>query len=136
VNTIVVDASIAVKLLVDEGDQRVAMSLLAVHELVAPEFMVLEVANALWVKVRAGQITRRDAVAAMDALDKLGFDYFALRPLKSRAQSLSFELDASVYDCAYWAICEAKGIPLATADRAFVTKLRRAGRDYRQILLL
>ena len=62
----VVDASVAVKLLVDEPDSDAARQLAASgEELHAPRLMASEVANALWRKARAGQIERADAGAAL-----------------------------------------------------------------------
>ena len=58
----VVDASVAVKLLVDEPDSDAARALTASgEELHAPRLMASEVANALWRKARLGQIERADA---------------------------------------------------------------------------
>ena len=61
----VVDARVAVKLLVDEPDSDAARALTASgEELHAPRLMASEVANALWRKARLGQIERADAGAA------------------------------------------------------------------------
>jgi len=64
-----IDASVAVKLLVDEPDSDAARELAASgRELHAPRLMASEVANALWRKARQGQIERADVGAAMALL--------------------------------------------------------------------
>ena len=62
----VVDASVAVKWLVEEPDSDAALALAeSGEELHAPRLMASEVANALWRKARLGQIERADASAAL-----------------------------------------------------------------------
>jgi len=53
---LVPDASVAVKWIVAEEDSLEAETLLVGNELHAPRLMVSEIANALWSKVRRGQI--------------------------------------------------------------------------------
>ena len=54
---LVVDASVAVKWLVEEEDSEAADRLLEQrHELFAPRLMASEVGNALWRKVRMGEL--------------------------------------------------------------------------------
>ena len=65
----VVDASAAVKLLVDELGSNAARELAAsTRELHVPRLMASEVANALWREARQGQVERADAGAAMALL--------------------------------------------------------------------
>ena len=56
--TFVVDASVAVKWLVNEQASEAAHRLLNSEErLVAPDFIVVEVGNVLWKKLRRGELT-------------------------------------------------------------------------------
>ena len=66
---VVVDASVAVKWLVDEEFSSSAARLLdADFTLVAPELLFAEVSNALWAMRRRGDITPDDLAEAVDVL--------------------------------------------------------------------
>ena len=71
---LVVDASVAVKWLVEEEHSDAADRLLdGNHELFAPRLMASEVGNALWRKVRMGELERSRAGALAAAIS---FEYF------------------------------------------------------------
>jgi predicted nucleic acid-binding protein len=53
---VVVDASVALKWLVEETGSDLAERVAAQHELIAPELIVAEVQNALWRVERAGRL--------------------------------------------------------------------------------
>jgi len=54
---VVVDASVAIKWLLEESGTRPAVRLLAERRpLLAPDLMLIEAANALWKKVRRGEM--------------------------------------------------------------------------------
>lgn len=116
--TLVVDASVAFKWLVEEAGSAEAEALLARGDsLVAPDLVLVEVANALWCKVGRGEVSGEQAVLA---LDRLGVFFDALIPdqrLAPRALDIAFRLRHPVYDCLYLACAEAADGVLATADR-------------------
>lgn len=94
---IVLDASVAMKLYVDEDDADRARALFATSQtLIAPELVVAEVCNAAWRLLRKGEITARqlDIIAedVGDAFDRL----VALPPLAPRAAALARQLDHPV----------------------------------------
>ncbi len=116
----VVDASVAVKLLVDEPDSGAARALAANgQELHAPRLMVAEVANALWRKARQGQIERADAGAAMTALSDIPVRWNDDETVGADAARLALALDHPVYDCVYLALAHRIGATVVTADRRF-----------------
>ena len=118
----VVDASVAVKLLVDEPDSGAARALAASgQELHAPRLMVAEVANALWRKARQGQFERTDAGAAMAALSDMPMRWNDDETVGADAVRLALALDHPVYDCVYLALAHRIGATVVTADRRFVT---------------
>ena len=118
----VVDASVAVKLLVDEPDSDAARELAANgQELHAPRLMASEVASALWRKARAGQIERADAGAAMAALSDMPVRWNDDEVVSADAVRLALALDRPVYDCVYLALAHRIGATVVTADRRFVT---------------
>ena len=119
---LVVDASVAVKLLVDEPDSDAARELAASgQELHAPRLMASEVANALWRKSRRGQIERADAGAAMASLSDMPLRWSDDEAVSADAVRLVLALDHPVYDCVYLALAHCIGATVVTADRRFVT---------------
>ena len=118
----VVDASVAVKLLVDEPDSDAARELAAsAQELHAPRLMASEVANALWRKARLGQIERADASAALALLSDMPVRWNDDETVSADAVRLALALDHPVYDCMYLALAHRIGATVVTADRRFVT---------------
>ncbi len=118
----VVDASVAVKLLVDEPDSDAARELAASgQELHAPRLMASEVANALWRRARQGQIERADACAAMALLPDMPVRWNDDETVSADAIRLALALDHSTFDCVYLALAHRIGATVVTADRRFVT---------------
>ncbi len=118
----VVDASVAVKLLVDEPDSHAARELAASdHELHAPRLMASEVASALWRKARLGEVERADAGAALAWLPDMPVRWNDDETVSADAVRLALVLDHPVYDCMYLALAHRIGATVVTADRQFVT---------------
>ena len=124
-----VDASFAVKWFVPEDLSDAADALLTgEHELCAPDFMLVEAANALWKKVRADQTT---AAAADEALSVLAAGIVDLRPtppLLPRAMKMANDIGQPVHDCVYVAAAEAWTGTLVTADRRLAETADRGDR--------
>jgi predicted nucleic acid-binding protein len=118
---LVVDASAVVPCFVPERFSAAARRWLEFADvLLAPEFLALECANALWKKMRRGEITQDDATSA---LTHIGGGLIKLRSssaLALAAFQLGSELDHPVYDCTYVALAEAENAGLLTADRKLV----------------
>ena len=123
-----VDASVVVKLFVDEpGSAEAERLVIDGHELVAPELLLLEVANALHRKLQAQAILTDDLLPAIDRMQRSLLD---LRPVSAsvrRAVELALIIDHPVYDCLYLALAEQLRAPLVTADRRFLDAATRAG---------
>lgn len=60
--TIVVDASVAIKWVVEEEGSDAAAAL-ADQDLTAPSLLMVECANVLWVKARRGELTSSEALS-------------------------------------------------------------------------
>jgi predicted nucleic acid-binding protein len=122
---LVVDASVALKWLIDEPDSELADQLLdGTHDFLAPELIIPEVLNAAWRHRRLGEIADAQfdhiVVRVADSL----ISCRPLRPLAPRAAALARELDHPVYDCFYLALAETEEAPLITADRRLLGVVR------------
>ena len=118
----VIDASVAVKLLVDEADSDAARELAASgQQLHAPRLMASEVANALWRKARVGEIERADAGAALALMTDMPVRWNDDELVSADAVRLALALDHPVYDCVYLALAHRIGAVMLTADSRFVT---------------
>jgi predicted nucleic acid-binding protein len=123
--TLVVDASVAVKWLVPEPLTDAAERVLASdEELVVPDLLPIEVANALWKKVRRRELGRDDAVGALELLATLRLDVRSTSPLMPRAVALAVDLGHPVYDCVYLALAEATRGRLVVNDGPLLRAIR------------
>ena len=121
---LVVDASVAVKWLVEEEHSDAADRLLGGnHELFAPRLMASEVGNALWRKVRMGELERSRAGALAAAISEMAVRWTEDEEVGPDAVRLSLALDRPVYDCVYLALAHRLGATLVTADIRFVNAL-------------
>ena len=122
----VVDASVAVKWLVEEDHSDEAIGLLeGGSRLVAPTLLFAETANALWAMHRRGEISADDVSDAVDALRAAP----VLLPtpmleLAAAASRLGIDLVHPVYDCFYLALAIQTQYPVVTADKRFHDKVR------------
>ena len=121
---VVVDASLAVKWLVQEEDSPRAHAVLALwdrdeQQLAAPDLLRFEVTNALHRRVASGEMTVREAGVLAENLFA-DFDFHRTPQLHVRALELASELgQGAVYDCHYLALAEALECELWTADERF-----------------
>lgn len=122
--TLVVDASVACKWLVEEAGSTEAAKLLAGNEeLIAPDLVIPEVCNALRSKLRAGQIA---AALALELVEGIAGFFDALVPstrLAARSFAIAETLDQPVYDCFYLALAEHADTRLVTADARLLRRL-------------
>lgn len=125
---LVVDASIAVKWLVEEEQSELAERLFgSAHDLHAPRLMASEVSNALWAKVRRHQIRRDEAEVLVTAIAGMPLRWFDDEHICADAVRLALALDRPVYDCIYLALGHRLGATLVTADIRFMDTVKMAG---------
>lgn len=122
---LVIDASIALKLALNEAGT-VAARKLAAHadELIAPELMMIEAANALWANVRRGVITAENARVGLRLIGGAGIDIVSGQDLIQHAFDIANELAHPVYDCIYLALALDEDLPLVTADARFLMRVQ------------
>ena len=125
VGTIVLDASAAVALLVREGDSDAAATLFVqAIGVFAPDLLRVEVANALWSKVRLKKLSPAAAKTALINLDGLGITWQPLdAEILNKALELALILEHPVYDCLYVSLAQSKHAQLLTLDRRFLKRL-------------
>jgi predicted nucleic acid-binding protein len=113
--TVVVDASVLVVALTDDGSHGIrARARLRGERLLAPELIDLEVASVVRRLCRSGRLAAGRAGSVLTDLAGLGFERVSHRPLLPRCWELRENL--TPYDAAYVAVAEAFDAPLLTAD--------------------
>lgn len=134
--TIVVDASVAIKWILEEDGSQAARQLVADEVLVAPDFLIIESANVLWAAARAGKLSVDRAKSALAAISATPIQFLSATDYGDAAQSLAFELEHPVYDSLYLAVALAERAVLVTADRRFASRVVRHGVHAHAVRLL
>jgi len=120
VKPLILDASVVAKWFLDEEFAEPARRLLFYKDLLfAPDFLVLELDNVFWKRVRRKDLSREDADAARAELRDLPLLYAPFHVLRDSAFELANQVARSVYDCLYLALAIALDGRVATADRKF-----------------
>ncbi len=121
---IVIDASVAVKWVLNEPRTEAAVALRQL-ELLAPALWLAEAANALWRHVRLGEFNSEQALARLSELEKAPVASLAIEPHVAHALRLAAEGDHPVYDCIYLAVALHQSTHVVTDDRRFVAAAAR-----------
>src|SRR5205814_8140827 len=116
----VVDASVALEWVFDEPDSEAAVALRN-EDLIAPVLWLVEAANALWRRMRIGEVTAREAVECLSELANAPVASLAMEPYLDRALELATEIGHPVYDCVYLALALHHDTHVVTADRRFAS---------------
>ena len=121
----VIDTSVVLAWYVAEEGSEAALPLLGT-DLIAPNLLMTEMANALWKKWHRAEISEVQAFAILaEANTAVGL--FAHEVYLERALALALTLDHPVYDCVFLAMAETMEIPFVTADRKFANVATRGG---------
>jgi predicted nucleic acid-binding protein len=121
---IVVDASVAVKWVLNEPRTEAALALRD-EELIAPALWLAEAANALWRHVRLGELNREQALARLSELEQAPIASLAIEPHVAKALQLATEAHHPVYDCIYLALALHQRAHVVTDDRRFLAAAAR-----------
>ena len=116
---IVVDASVALKWVLDEPGSEAAAALRD-QELIAPALWLAEAANGLWRHARIGDISGDEATVYFSELLKAPVAALPTEPHLERALKLAMEIGHPVYDCIYLALALHHRTHVVTADRRFL----------------
>lgn len=135
---VVVDASVALKWVVDEPGSAAAHQLLtgaaAPLPLVAPEHLVGEVANGLRKRAAQGALTTRDALAALTDITELDVEFVGGPERWARTLEAALEWSVTTYDALYVLLAVELRIELVTADLRLVDSARRKGLPVRPLV--
>ena len=128
---LVIDASVAVKWVLPEVDRPLALRLqdryqLGEVKLLAPPLLLLEVGNALWKRVRRGELTAESAelcfhqliIDAPELMDKTEVTVSAFHLVLAHRRP--------IYDCLYLALALDRQCDLITADQRFFAAMNPA----------
>jgi predicted nucleic acid-binding protein len=125
---LIIDANIAVKLVIDEPGRSEAMQRLRSEAtLAAPDWIRAELAHVFWKKSRSRHFEAQMAASYLDSIGDFLDHYVPAAELMPTALGLAFELDHWVYDCIYLACALQAGSKLLTADRKFWSAAKRGG---------
>ncbi len=121
--TFVVDASIAIKWVVEEEGTPQALALRKSARLIAPDLLVAECADILWKKTQRGELTSEEADLAARLLERSDIELMPMRGLMHAATRIAIALSRPAYGCVYQALAMANGARFVTADNSLIRKL-------------
>ncbi len=125
----VLDSSVAVKWVLPEVDSARALQLLddyaqGIHELIAPDIFMPEVANALASAERQGRIKPGEAGQLLRDVIRNTPVIIPSTPYLPRAVEVSIADRQAVYDCLFLALAEHEPCEMVSADDLFIRKMR------------
>jgi len=132
---IVIDASVAVKLFMQEDYSDRAEKLFSMlgsdvqPVFIAPDLFFAECANVFRTYFKMRALDSVDAKSAMAILLELPLQRLAIYDHVAFALELALDNDISVYDALYLAVAVHLGARFVTADRKLVRKLQGRGYD-------
>ena len=133
---LVVDASVVVKWFVQEPLSEQALDLVVPGlSRIAPDLVFSEVGNALWVKMRRGEIASDQAKLAFESLESFFDRIVSSKDLAVRALEIAEALDHPIYDCFYLACAENLNGVVITADRRLSNRVQSTAFEDRVALL-
>jgi predicted nucleic acid-binding protein len=120
---VVLDASVAVKVFITEAGSADARALATSGiQLIAPDFVLIEMTNVAAMRLRRGDILRGLAEAMVASAPKLFSELEPARDLVDRALGLAIDFGFSGYDATYIALAERRGCDLVTADGRMIAR--------------
>jgi predicted nucleic acid-binding protein len=115
----VLDASVLAALYVDDPateQSEAALARIETDELHAPDFVVLEVANVLWKRVRRGELHAKDAMTAIADLSAAAIQFHPIGSLVAQSLGLALSHGFTTYDATYVALATRVGGTVLTND--------------------
>jgi len=123
--SLVIDASVAVKWVLDEPATERAVALRdSDADLIAPSLVHAEIGSALWRATLRGDVTALDAARALNVAVSHYSRIILLAALADGALDLAIKLRHPIYDCFYLALAQRERCALVTADRRLLNAAR------------
>lgn len=125
----VVDASVAMKLFIDEPLSEQAEALFSiikadpVGEFYVPDLFFIECTNVLWKHIKRFGYPEEKACEDLAALRGLSLQSFVTGELVADALMIAVAHDITAYDACYVALGQRLKIPLVTADERLARKM-------------
>lgn len=124
----VLDSSVALKWVLPEPDSGRAIRLrdesnASIHDLLAPDIFIPEIANGLAMAERQGRIKTGEAVIFFHDILRNAPAIHATPSLLIRAMEISLSTRQAVYDGIYVALAEREGCEMVSADDQLVRTL-------------
>lgn len=125
----VVDASIAIKLFIDEPSSDQADALFSLLEadppgqLYVPDLFFIECTNVLWKHIKRFGYPEEKAREDLAALKSLSLHSIATTDLMEDALDIAVSHDITAYDGCYVALAKQLNIPVVSADEKLVRKM-------------
>src|SRR5215471_3526972 len=115
----VLDSSVALKWVLPEADSAKALRLRdeyknGIHELLAPDIFLPEIANGLASAERQGRIKTGESAIFLHDVVRAAPALYPAAPLLLRAMAVAIVTRRAVYDCVYLALAEAESCELVT----------------------
>ena len=124
----VIDASVALKWVVEENGTAEALALLRGNKVIAPDLLIAECSNVLWKKVERKELSKSEALLAARLLQSAQVELLPMRSLIEATTRLAIELRHPAYDCMYLTLAIENQCKFVTADARFLSKISQAGR--------
>ena len=121
----IIDASVAIKWVVEEDGTPEALVLLEAGFLSAPDLLIPECINILWKKVRRFEFEKDEAIMAARLLQKSDVEILPARILMEEVLKFSVALDHAAYDCIYLSLALEKDWRFVTADKRLSRKVNQ-----------
>jgi predicted nucleic acid-binding protein len=136
---IVLDASVGIKLFIDEPFSDAAHDLFArlaggsLPRVAVPDLFYVECANILWKAIRRLGMSAADARVFVSQLGMLALEVTPTSDLAVEALEIALTYGITAYDGVYVALSAYLGLPLITVDQPLIDAL--AGSPYRALHL-
>lgn len=129
----VIDASVGVKLFIQEEDSQIVDELFAQlatdppASFYVPDLFYIECANVLWKYACQFNYSSEHAQRDLTALLALALYTIPSSAILDEAMRLALQVNISVYDACYAALAHKLDLPLITSDQKLVQKLQPSG---------
>ena len=118
-----IDASVAIRWVIEETGTKEALALRKSAKLIAPDLLIPECANILWKKVQRKELRKNEALLAARLLQGAEIELLPTRSLLEATAQLAIELAHPAYDCVYLALAMERGCRFVTADDRLLRKI-------------